>query len=546
MRDVVTSSKVVAGAAAFSLFSFVLHKLHSVHKLLSTPAFLVCYCLCQALQLLVPSLVVFASRMAPLFAAVTEMQLVVLAMKAHSYFATNYALLRERGFKRPLGHITLGDYLYYLLAPTLVYEPRFPRTAAIRPRYVGKKLAQAAVAMLAQYCTMAQFMLPVLRRPSGGALYDMMKLAVPSFIVWLLGFYALFHCLLNAIAELLRFADRQFYLDWCAARRHAALPGTAARADGPGVCACACVRACRRWNTTSLDSFWRKWNTPVHEWCAACCRHATTCGARIAPPPAPHTCPACLPRCLRHVYVESMHYYKVSKTTATTGVFLMSALLHEVIIFVGFRTLRPWFFVGMIVQARAPPRAARPALPTAPATPAAAPSPPAPPPLRCSCRSSCSAATSEATGAGTTSCGGACSWGIRCWRSCTSVSGTRTTTPSTAPPDPTQLQPCVLADWPSHTLFCIPPRTTVRTLLRLDQTNATDTQSAQRRTASAARPSIAGHRSGSQPPRAQESGAVRPSAMFRARGWPCPAAAACPCCRSTPACRGCRPSAGRR
>jgi len=38
-----------------------------------------------------------------------------------------------------------------------------------------------------------------------------MKLAVPSFAMWLAGFYMIFHCLLNVVAELLRFSDRKFF-----------------------------------------------------------------------------------------------------------------------------------------------------------------------------------------------------------------------------------------------------------------------------------------------------------------------------------------------
>ena len=32
--------------------------------------------------------------------------------------------------------------------------------------------------------------------------------------VWLAGFYAFFHVWLNVLAELLRFGDRVFYLEW--------------------------------------------------------------------------------------------------------------------------------------------------------------------------------------------------------------------------------------------------------------------------------------------------------------------------------------------
>lgn len=183
--------------------------------------------------------------------------------------------------------------------PTLVYEPRYPRTRRVRWHYVARKLAEAAACALFQYAVMKQFMLPVLEqasrppphaaggvpwpttRPlaacpqgtktggSGGAqvaevdglrvaaeyAYTMMRLAMPSLFVWLTGFYMLFHCWCNALAEVcacvcrqgvvliarllrhtsrqvLRFADRKFYGTW--------------------------------WNATDLRSFWKLWN--LREW----------------------------------------------------------------------------------------------------------------------------------------------------------------------------------------------------------------------------------------------------------------------------------------
>ena len=40
--------------------------------------------------------------------------------------------------------------------------------------------------------------------------------------------------MLNIVAELLRFADRNFYQDW--------------------------------WNAQDVGTFWRLWNMPVHKW----------------------------------------------------------------------------------------------------------------------------------------------------------------------------------------------------------------------------------------------------------------------------------------
>ena len=39
-------------------------------------------------------------------------------------------------------------------------------------------------------------------------------LQVPNHLLWLLFFYWFFHSVLNMMAEILRFADREFYKDW--------------------------------------------------------------------------------------------------------------------------------------------------------------------------------------------------------------------------------------------------------------------------------------------------------------------------------------------
>jgi len=289
VRDVSTLVALQFSAYCVSFFGYALVKMHCVWRAATFHAFVLSYVLCQVLMLVGSVLVVWSIPMAPGFAAANMMVVMVLMLKAHSYVATNYALFREVDPGDKLDHISLYDYFYFLLAPTLVYETEFPRTEGpIRWNYVAKKLSQMAVALSLQYCLLAQFMLPVLRHPTSSVLYDLLKLVVPSFLLWLAGFYAIFHCYLNALAELLHFADRCFFEQW--------------------------------WSATSLDLFWRRWNIPVHEWC------------------------------LRHIYVESMYYYKVTKVVATFGVFLFSAVLHEIISSVAFRVVRPWFFFGMLVQ----------------------------------------------------------------------------------------------------------------------------------------------------------------------------------------------------
>jgi hypothetical protein len=184
---------------------------------------------------------------------------------------------------------TPADFVYFLACPSLVYEPHFPRLKRRRWGLIARKLVEFSVCMVLEYSLLTQFLLPVLATPhKHGPLMDIAKLAVPSMAVWLIGFYALFHCLLIANSELLLFADQRFYDAW--------------------------------WSATSIDAFWRLWNKPVHEFL------------------------------LRHVYVESIHYAHMGKQVALFIVFLLSAAAHEIIFSVSFKTARPWFALGMLAQ----------------------------------------------------------------------------------------------------------------------------------------------------------------------------------------------------
>ena len=60
-----------------------------------------------------------------------------------------------------------------------------------------------------------QFVLPVFTSEQEISFgFAVAKLAVPSFIMWLLGFYAVFHSMLNVCGELTGYPDRRFYLEW--------------------------------------------------------------------------------------------------------------------------------------------------------------------------------------------------------------------------------------------------------------------------------------------------------------------------------------------
>ena len=137
-------------------------------------------------------------------------------------------------------NVTMDNLIYFWMSPTLVYQPVYPRTASIRWSFVAKRLAEFAGLSVFIWLLSAQYAAPVLRNSIDkiavmdifSILERVMKLSTISLIIWLAGFFALFQALLNALAEVMRFGDREFYTDW--------------------------------WNSSSLGTYWRSWNRPVY------------------------------------------------------------------------------------------------------------------------------------------------------------------------------------------------------------------------------------------------------------------------------------------
>jgi len=208
----------------------------------------------------------------------------------------DFAAMRdvEKPFLQYPSNLTLGNMLYFCVAPTLCYQLNYPRSPRVRLRYLGTILARLVVVTGLILFFVEQHMAPTLsgleaweQGPWTG-LERLLRLSIPNTYVWLLGFYWFFHLWLNLLAELTRFGDRLFYKDW--------------------------------WNARTIEVYWRHWNLPVHHWL------------------------------LRHVYYPTMRM-GLGKGRATTVVFLLSAILHEVIISVPFKVLSLHAFFGMLFQA---------------------------------------------------------------------------------------------------------------------------------------------------------------------------------------------------
>ncbi|KAG6976079.1 hypothetical protein JG688_00001722 [Phytophthora aleatoria] len=210
----------------------------------------------------------------------------VLLMKMHSYIRTKLEISRTED-KPPSPDIK--DFTMYLLIPSLVYEPNFPRTDRIRWGYLAEKTFSVIMGISMLYIIVTTHVMPRLE-DSGtvSPVLSVVSLLLPFLGCYLLTWFIIFECICNGFAEVTYSADRDFYADW--------------------------------WNSTTFDEFARKWNKPVHEFL------------------------------LRHVYLETLDSYKISKTYATVFTFFMSAALHECVFILMFRTIKMYFFTLQMVQ----------------------------------------------------------------------------------------------------------------------------------------------------------------------------------------------------
>mmetsp|Transcript_33761 Transcript_33761/g.65824 ORF Transcript_33761/g.65824 Transcript_33761/m.65824 type:complete len:449 (+) Transcript_33761:56-1402(+) len=189
---------------------------------------------------------------------------------------------------------SISHLYYFIAAPTLVYAPVYPR-AKVRWYWLGRRVVEFVGIWLAIYVIAIQYVAPGIKNTldplARGNLplivEGLLKIAVPNFIVWILGFYSIFHLYLNIIGEIIGYADREFYRDW--------------------------------WNSTTLGYFWRSWNLPVHTWMVA------------------------------HVYFPLVSR-GWKKPAASFVIFIISAVLHELVVSIPFGNFKLLAFGGMMLQ----------------------------------------------------------------------------------------------------------------------------------------------------------------------------------------------------
>ncbi|KAI1366561.1 MBOAT family protein [Xylaria arbuscula] len=216
--------------------------------------------------------------------------------------------LREdlaRELTSPIGNVTYphnlswGNYIDYLLCPTLCYELEYPRTKSIDwTNLIAKIIATFGCIFLLTVIS-EEFILPVLQdsevRLSNTTsatekllilLESISWLLFPFMLTLLLVFLVIFEYVLGAFAEITRFADRHFYSDW--------------------------------WNCSDWMEFSREWNVPVYSFLR------------------------------RHVYATSKP--SIGRSNATFVTFLVSAIGHEIVMACITKKLRGYGFVCQMLQ----------------------------------------------------------------------------------------------------------------------------------------------------------------------------------------------------
>lgn len=196
-------------------------------------------------------------------------------------------------------NITVRNFFEYSMFPTVVYSLSFPRTRSIRWGYVIEKVFGIFGIIFLMIVVANRWIYPLVLEclelrnlsardriiPFVFILFDI----IPAFMMeYLFTFFIIWDAILNAIAELSRFGDREFYGPW--------------------------------WSCTDWLEFSRIWNVPVHKFL------------------------------LRHVYHSLISTFEISKSTAGLVTFVVLSIVHEIVMYVIYGRLRGYLLMLQLSQ----------------------------------------------------------------------------------------------------------------------------------------------------------------------------------------------------
>ncbi|XP_066995811.2 sterol O-acyltransferase 1 [Anabrus simplex] len=245
---------------------------------------------CQALLGIVPVVLLLSYKFPPASSFMLLMEQVRLMMKIHAFVRSNIPRALQYKPHTDVDSAPCPEFekfLYFLFAPTLVYQDSYPRTKKIHWKFVAWHFLEVVGVIFYSSYLFERFLIPMFR-DYGVKHFSLEKLVIsifgsmmPATLAFLCTFYGLLHSWMNAFAELMRFADRMFYKDW--------------------------------WNANSYASYYRMWNVVIHDWLYT------------------------------YIYKDCFLLFG-GRMLSTIVVFLVSALVHEYILMFAFKFCYPVLF----------------------------------------------------------------------------------------------------------------------------------------------------------------------------------------------------------
>lgn len=230
------------------------------------------------------------------------MELTRFVMKFHAFVRTNVPRIlnhkNQLKFNDSEERNSAGSdfpsfrrFVYFLFAPTLIYRDEYPKNKFIRWKKVFKCLLEVVGVIFYVSFLFERYLVPRYDHFGQNQEISLCQLIssifhcmMPGLLVFLCGFYGVLHSWMNAMAEILKFADKMFYKDW--------------------------------WNSTSFAIYYRTWNIVVHDWLYT------------------------------YIYKDCYeHIFRKSKCLSQFIVFTISALVHEYILAFTFRFCYPVMFI---------------------------------------------------------------------------------------------------------------------------------------------------------------------------------------------------------
>ncbi|CAK9814349.1 Sterol O-acyltransferase 1 [Anthophora plagiata] len=171
------------------------------------------------------------------------MEQIRLVMKTYAFVRSvaprflSYKPHSDTSAPKPPG---FSKYLYFMFAPTLIYQDNYPRSNKIRWNIVVTNFIEVLTIIVFVALLYERMLFPNFRDFGKQPIeldiliLNILSSMLPGILLFLCGFYLLLHSWMNAFAELLQFSDKMFYKDW--------------------------------WNSDCYSVYYRTWNIVVHDW----------------------------------------------------------------------------------------------------------------------------------------------------------------------------------------------------------------------------------------------------------------------------------------